>query len=88
VKAAAALVLLCACTAQHPAPPATVAAPAPIAAPAPAATVLIIPEVVVMGERPKPKRAPRYEAEPEAVHERVFCDRWPSGGVICDSYEY
>jgi hypothetical protein len=47
--------------------------------------VLLIPEVVVMGERPKPKR---HEAELETVHERVFCDRWPSGSVICDSYEY
>jgi hypothetical protein len=60
-------------------------APKPIATTAPAVTVLLIPEVVVMGERPKPKR---HEAEPEAVHERVFCDQWPSGGVICDSYEY
>jgi hypothetical protein len=52
-------------------------APKPIATTAPAVTVLLIPEVVVMGERPKPKR---HEAEPEAVHERVFCDQWPIVG--------
>jgi hypothetical protein len=82
---ALALLFLAACTAPQraPAPSAPPFAPA-AAAPAPAPTVLVLPPIIITGAPVRRATAP----EAERVHERVFCDRWASGSVICDSYRY